>query len=319
MISGTEEQLRQEAAGWFARMRGPGAEAARAEFDQWRAAPDRQAAYDRLQARYEESAILAQSGLAALRVRSTPARRRPPPAVWWTAAAAAGVVIAAGALTLRPWSSTIAPASQRYASGPNEIRTVSIAPGVTAVLDANTVLSASTGERARLVLERGRARIDTAHPLDVRTEQTTFHADQAAFDLRREGDRVEVAALRGAVQANAGSNLLRRARTRIEPGQRLVLRGARTIVSGSAPARDRDWPTGLLFFDETPLDQVLAEANRYGAQKIRLSDPKLRSLRVNGALKVTDHQGLARALAAALGLNVDSGPGGDLVLTRAAA
>jgi len=317
MTLGDEEQLRREAAAWFARMRGPGAQTARAEFDAWRAGPGRQAAYDRLVRRFEESAILGHSRLSDLRLRTSGARRGPPPAVWWTAAAA-GVVL--GAIIIAQTQRVVGPSeqpAQRYVSAPGQIRTLALTRDLTVVLDTDTVLTASTkGSRARLVLERGRVRVQSDRPLQVEADGARVLAGRAAFDVRRQGDKdVEVSTWRGDVQA-VRPGMLWRGRTRIEAGQRLTLIGGRQGAARPAPARDRQWPAGLFVFDGAPLEEVVAEANRYGARKIRLADPALGRRQVSGGLKVTDPDGLARALAAALSLSVSTAPGGDLVLSR---
>ena len=313
-----DEKLRQEAAGWFARMRGPSAEAARADFDAWRADPVRQTAYDRLVQRFDESVILGHSRLAALRLSPSAARRGPPPAVWWTTLAA-GLVLGAVALsmTLRAPSSRIE-GGARYVSAPGQIRTIALARDLTVVLDTDTVLTASTkGDRPHLVLERGRVRVQSNRPLEVEADGARVVAERAAFDLRRQGcQAIEISILNGDVQAET-AGLLRRARTRIESGQRLVLTGGRPGPASSLPSRDRQWPTGLLVFDGAPLGQVVAEANRYGGRKIRLADPALARLQISGGLKVTDPDGLAGAVAAALSLTVSTAPGGDLVLAHA--
>ncbi|KQV64043.1 FecR domain-containing protein [Caulobacter sp. Root343] len=326
MTPGDEEHLRREAAAWFARMRGPGADAARAEFDAWRAGPGRQDAYDRLVQRFEESAILGHSRLSDLRLRTSADRRGPPPAVWWTALAA-GLVLGAIAISQAPWAPSAGAQPQaRYVSAPGQIRTIVLARDLTVVLDTDTVLAASTrGDRPHLVLERGRVRVESGRPLEIEADGAQVVAERAAFDLRRQGDKgdkgdksVEVSILRGEVQAQVGG-LLQRGRTRIDAGQCLILTSGRKSAPMPAPSRDRQWPTGMLIFDDTPLTQVLAEADRYGGRKIRLADTGLGRLQVSGGLKVTDPDGLARALAAALGLNVETGPGGDLVLSRSAA
>lgn len=315
MTPGDEETLRREAAAWFARMRASGAEAARPEFDAWRAGPGRQDAYDRLVQRFEESVILGHSRLSALRLRTSAARLGPPPAMWWTALAA-GVVLGAIALSRLTPATSSEPRAQ-YVSAPGQIRTVTLAQGLTVVLDTDTVVTASTaGPRPHLLLERGRIRIQSDQSLDVEADGARVVAERAAFDLRRLGDKdVEISTLRGDVQVVA-AGLLWRGRIRIDQGQRLILTGGRQVVAAPAPARDRQWPTGLLVFDGAQLGQVIAEANRYGARKIRLADPALARLEVSGGLKVTDPDGLARALAAALGLSTATAPNGDLVLAR---
>lgn len=316
MTVGHDEDLRQEAAGWFARMRGPGADAARGEFDAWRADPLRQETYDRLVQRFDDSAILGHSRLSELRLRTSAARRGPPAAVWWTAAAA-GLVLGAVALSQTLMPRAGAGPGERYVSAPGQIRTIALARDVTVVLDTDTVLTASTtGDRPRLVLERGRIRVQSERPLEVQADRVRVNAERGAFDLRRQGsDEVEVATLRGEVRAEEGG-LLQTTRTRIEAGQRVILTGGRPGAATPAPARDRQWPTGLLVFDGARLDQVIAEANRYSGRKIRMADPALARLQVSGGLKVTDPDGLARALGAALGLTVTSAPSGDLVLAR---
>jgi transmembrane sensor len=320
MIQGEDENLRQEAAGWFARMRGPGAEGARADFDAWRADPRRQAAYDRLVRQFEDSAILGHSRLAALRVR-TEARGGRPPAMWWSAAAAfAAAVAAIWAVAMRPWDSLITPPTQRFVAAAGQILEVQVAPGVTAVLDTDTVLTVAAAERPRLVLQHGRARIATTRPLEAEAGRTRIRADHAAFDLRLQAaNQIEVATLHGAISTATDAGLLQRVRAQLPPGQRLTLGETGRGTISALPLRDRAWPTGLLFFNEAPLDQVLAEANRYGGRKIRLAETHLAGLRVNGALKVTDPVGLANALAAALGLNVAVAADGALVLSRSAA
>jgi len=318
MTSGEEEHLRREAAAWFARMRGPGAETARPDFNAWRAAPGRQDAYDRLVRRYEESAILGHSKLSDLRLRTSASRRAPPHAAWWAASAA--VLVAAIALAIvSPWPifPDDQPPLQRLAAGTGQIRSLSPAPGLTVVLDADTVLLASNERgRSRLVLERGRARIQAQGPVDVQAGALRVMGQDAAFDLRLSERTVEVSALSGSLEARRDRHPLISGRTRLQPGQALILADDRLGPPTRAAGRERQWPQGLRLYQDTSLAEVLTDANRYGARKIRLADPALGSLQVSGALKVTDPDGLARALAAALSLTVTQVPGGDLALSR---
>jgi transmembrane sensor len=324
MDTGDDEHLRRDAAAWFARMRGPGAETSRAEFDAWRATPANQRAYDRMIQRFDDSAILAHSRVSNLRLSPTANRRAPPALVWWGAVAAAVVLTTALALS-RPARSafdTEPGATRSFASRAGEIRTVSLAPGVIAVLDADSAVTTATRE-GRVVavrLDRGRARIQAAGPVDAEAAGARLHADGGVFDLELTAERgLQMAALRGTVNVARKDALIPARALRLAAGQSLILADGRPGRPMPAPARDRDWPTGLLIFDETPLDQVVTLANRYGWRKIHLSDPSLARLRVTGGLKVTDPDGLARALAAALGLNAARAPGGDIVLSRNAA
>jgi transmembrane sensor len=198
---------------------------------------------------------------------------------------------------------------------------VALAPGVTAVLDTDSAVSTATRKgRVIIRLDRGRARIETTRAIDAEADSTRLHAEAGVFDLDLTPSQgLQLAALRGVVTVNRKGALMPARSLRLAAGQSLVLADGQPGRPTPTSARGRDWPTGLLIFEETPLDQVVAEANRYGARKIRLGDPTLGRLHVTGGLKVTDPDGLSRALAAALGLNVLNTPSGDLILSRAAA
>jgi transmembrane sensor len=64
------------------------------------------------------------------------------------------------------------------------------------------------------------------------------------------------------------------------------------------------------------LEDVLAEANRYGRYKIVLEDPALGSLQISGGFRPADTQKLAETLAAALDLTLSRAADGDFVLSR---
>ena len=322
MDSGEEERLRREAAAWFARMRGPSGEAAREDFDVWRATTTHQRAYDQLVRRFDESAILGHSRLADLRMRASPARRAgPPPAVWGGLAAGLVVAIAVPFITRghAPWSN---PGVKRYDTAVGEIRTVSLAGGVQVTLDTDSRLVADTEDgQPRLRLERGRARVETPGALAVEAGAARIRADRGVFDLRRlGGDALDVAAMNGGLEIDAapGSTVLVR-NLRLSPGQQVTIGRGRAATPRPASTASRDWPSGLLTFDGAPLGEVVGEANRYGARKIRLADPSLNQLQVTGGFRVTRPDELAKALAAAFGLTLTRAPGGDLILARNAA
>ncbi|MBI1684223.1 FecR family protein [Caulobacter hibisci] len=322
MIIGEDDKLREAAASWFARLRAPGGEAARAEFEAWCAQDQaRRVAYDRMVERFETSAILGHSRLAGLRMRQSPARRTSPPALWWGALAAC--VAAAVGLTAvlsqgrTPWS----PGSDRYATAVGEIRTLTLANGVRVTLDTDSILTSHIRSgRPILSLERGRARVETPIDLAARAGQARVRASRGVFDLNRlDSDRADITLISGdiAVDAVGGPTPVRD--LRLAPGQQVALERGRPSAPHAAPAASRDWPTGLLTFDAAPLDAVLAEANRYSARKIRLADPRLARLQVSGGFRVTRPEELSKALAAAFGLTLRAAPDGDYVLARNAA
>ncbi|MGC1302699.1 MAG: hypothetical protein WA840_10025, partial [Caulobacteraceae bacterium] len=80
-----------------------------------------------------------------------------------------------------------------------------------------------------------------------------------------------------------------------------------------------DWTSGVLSFDRAPLAEVLADANRYSARKIRLASPGLGDLEITGVFHAGVTPDLAASLARALGLTLTTAANGDLRLGRRAA
>lgn len=315
-----DEQLRQAAAGWFARMRAPGAEAHRQAFEAWRAVEAHAQAYARLERRFEESAILGHSRLAELRLTRSRSRRGQVPG--WTPTALAACLVAAIALGALTWRAQTS--QTRYATEIGQIRTVALADGAAMTLDTDSVVTAK-GRNGRQVLrlERGRARFVAAKAdLAVNAGQAQVQGRETSFDLALGSqDQLEVTVIRGAPRLGPAGSRVQTARFEPLPAGRLTRLGPDLVRRQVQPASvsEANWPSGLRRFDQAPLSQVAAIANRYNTRKIRLADPSLAQLRLSGVFRVTGSESLAKGLAAAFGLHLGVAPGGDLVLSRAAA
>jgi transmembrane sensor len=77
------------------------------------------------------------------------------------------------------------------------------------------------------------------------------------------------------------------------------------------------WPTRMLEFDGTRLEEAAALASRYSEVQLKLGDERIRGLRVSGTFRAGDIAGLARSLAAAFDLRVITQPDGSLLLVDA--
>jgi len=330
----TDEQLRLEAAAWFAKLRGPAATRHQAEFDIWRKAdPRRQAVYDRLVRRWDDAAVLADAHVRP-RLASSPRRRRRWPSArtpWRAAALAVGAM--AAALILSP----IRPAwidnwpipslwSHRMATRIGEIRSVRLSDGSSVTLDTNTVVITRFSSSARrLELLRGRARFDVAHDpardFIVAAGGGAVAARGTLFDVELLADQqVAVTLMRGLVDVEPGSasrGASGHRATRLLPGQQFAFGRmiAAPRIEPASPAESL-WPAGLLTFSRTPLSQALSEANGYSRTRIRLADASLADLQVSGVFRPADPRALAQSMAAAFDLRVEHAPNGDLVLAR---
>lgn len=321
MSSDQDDQLRREASVWFARMRGPGAQAHSEAFEAWRSIEANRQAYQRLVQRFDESVILGHSRLADLRLARSATARGPAPAMKIAWALAACFVAAAGVASL-VWRGQ--DQAETFATTVGEIRTVALADGASLILDTDSAATALVRNGRQVVrLERGRARIVAAKTdLAVEAGKAELTARDAIFDLAlAPQDQIDVTVLSGNPRLGPRGGKLLAARTSTLPTGRELRLGPdlATRRAHPAPALEARWPSGLRRFDQASLAEVVAIANRYNSRKIRFDDPSLASLRVTGVFRITGSENLAKALAAAFGLNLNAPPGGDLVLSRNAA
>jgi len=316
-----QDALREEAAGWFARMRGPAADTHRAAFEAWRADPARAQAYAAMERRFEDSAILGHSRLADLRLNSASRPTGLKPLYPLIAALAACLVVAITVSTFVFGGA----AEQRYATAVGQIRPVTLADGASMILDTDSVAIASTRGGHQVVrLERGRARFVAASKSDlsVTAGKAQLSASDATFDLAiAPQSQVDVTVISGAPRLGLAGDKLREVHFEVLPAGRQTLIGPDLARRRVQPASQVEsaWPSGLRRFDQARLSDVAAVANRYNTRKIRLADPALADLRLTGVFRVTGSDSLAKALAAALGLDIEKAPSGDLVLSRPSA
>jgi transmembrane sensor len=299
-----------EASAWFARMRGPDAAAARAEFEEWRSQPANAEAYREMEAIWAASGAVSRSASAPL----SAVRLRP-----GLIAAGIATALTIGFLAwnaLHRTQTAIAYASERGA-----IRSFALGDGSRVTLDRASRIDVDlSGAERSVTLLAGRARFavakDPSHPFVVRAGEDAVVARGTVFDVALQAGRAQVALIEGAVdlerrERRAPPRLL----ARLRPGQSALF-SANDSAPAIATIRARDWTAGLVSGPDLRLAEVLAQANRYGPVKIVLADPALGDLRVSGGLWTADPRGLAQALAAALDLEVTARPDGTLVLSR---
>ena len=306
-------QLRAEAAQWFARMRGPNAPQWREEFERWlaRGALHR-IAYNRIAGRFADAKLLKSHYSRHRRHR-------------WIAVAAIVSFLAIIPLLmhdlrtpLRKAESTVTPHSLQVVTVVGEVRPVRLADGSRMILDSDSLVSIRMDRKHRLVdLRRGRARFDVARddrPFLVTAAGGEVAAKHAVFDVRAfTVDRVEVDAIRGQidVRQDGFDDDRTKGREAFRPavfltGGQMVRLASRARLTPVAANRARwTWPLLRLVVDRVPLEQVVAEANRYSVQKIAVPDARVQQLRVSGSFRIDDGSGLAARLAAVFHLTTE--------------
>ncbi|MEZ0243045.1 MAG: FecR domain-containing protein [Sphingomonas sp.] len=322
-MTGGGSDVREEAAMWWSRMRGPGAEEARADFERWRAAsPLHAAEFAALERTWDLAAGLGATGLGRARSLSPGAR----PLAWTTAPRLALAVAAmiAIVLTVTLWPSAPAglqPVAVAHATGIGEVRTLTLPDGSSVTMDTDSRIAVLFDGKVRKVrLERGRARFDVrsdpSRAFVVEAGGTAFSGADSRFDVGFAPEGLCASAYRGALEVRpviAGSG---GASLRLQAGRtiRLNPRGAPLGPSIPAGKGSDQWVSGMLVYQAAPLSQVIAETNRYSSRHIVLDNPALGALRVTGAFRPVPAQELAAALAAAFNLQVRDRPDGTLVL-----
>jgi len=338
-------QLMEEAAVWFARMRGPEAEAHRPQFDAWlargalhRAAYNRAGEIFSLGKFLREEANPASGGSSGEEEepgRAVPGGRRAARLLPISLLAACLLLLIGWAVFARPDgrisgaerdiagrspSGTVA----SYASGAGT-RTERLEDGSIVVLEPDSVLSVSfSPQRRHLRLERGAARFAVAHenrPFVVAAGDGTVTARGTVFEVRlAEGDRVTVHLLRGSVDVTMpapgrGTTPTRR----LQPGQSISYAGRDNRQDqagpGPAPTPLRPMASTMRAFDRIRLADVIAQANAASPVRIRLADPALGKRLVSGQFRINDPRKLAERLAWIFDLRALPDTHGNIVLS----
>lgn len=336
-VQSGRDQLFEEAAGWFARMRGPDAAASQQDFDAWlsRGALHRQA-YNRAAEVFAMGKLLAEDEWERSDPPlSAPGRRRP------LLAASAALVLAAVAGTwfavVRPGQGDTDIAARPAAPGPvgqlttgaAERRELRLADGSVVLIEPNSALEVRLlqGER-RLALLRGQVRFRVAHearPFVVHAGGGRIVARGTLFDvLVAAGQRVDVRLIEGAVDVfvPATDRRVSPGPRRLRPGEAMAFgagvqpmaAGERAGIPVSSGAVLAGSPSLPREFDDMPLADLLALANQTANRPIRLEARDSGRLRISGRFRVDDPALLAAQVGRLFDLDVIERP--NMILLR---
>lgn len=304
----------QQAAQWLARLRA-GHRADQAAFEQWYSAdPAHADAYDRVLATWEQARNLAGSDIAAPKSRFGRYHL-----VGAVAAAAALALVGVG--MIHQWRGSDGPVRTALASKAGEIRTIVLADGSRVTLDtASAVRTDFDRDGRHVALLRGRARFEIhpdTRPFEIQAGGGAIIASNGLLDVLFDGRQTSIGLLRGEAELRpgaAGAGPLR-----LRSGQAINY----SVGRMPGPVRrltiaDTRWTSGMLSFENAPLAEVVAAANRYGGPRIILADPSIGALKFTGTFKAVDTAALSQMIAAMFGLTSRTTASGDLVLSRPA-
>ena len=318
------DPARQQAAGWFARLRADDvSERDRLQWQAWLAQdPRHRHAYAQFETLWSSLGDFAPMPEVAVEVRAAARGLERPPRAWplrWAAAASlAMVAVLVGALLLRkPATPDIG-----YATALGERRSLQLTDGTRVDLDTDSALRVQYDEdERRIVLDRGRAFFRVAHekrPLRVLAEGSSVRAVGTQFEVFRQDGAIDVALFEGRVElqsARPDGNPYAVLAT-LDPGQKARIAGNQVsfpqdpVQAGGLP----DWLSGRLVFDDTPLSDAIREFNRYSSQPILLQTPGLGKRRVSGVFRSDAADGFVEALHEVYGIRSHRTPEGAYLL-----
>jgi transmembrane sensor len=328
-------QLFEEAAAWFARMRGPDAVASRGDFEAWlaRGALHR-SAYNRAAEIFAMGKLLQDHEAEGAETDTRPECKR---ALVAGTVAAICLVFGAGWIGLGhtggPRRDSVV-AEQR----PDETRPLELASqkregavyrlndGSIVTLAAATRLRVDmTREVRRLVLEAGEGRFNVAHerrPFIVYAGGGSVTARGTVFDVALSPDRrIRVRLIEGVIEVAVPDHSPALRRQRLVTGQSTSF-VAQTAPGGAAqqsvsPGGGAQAAEAVQEYDRVRMSDLIEAANRSSKRPIRLS-AALGERRVSGRFRIDDTELLADRIAALFDLIVDrSNPSVILLRPRA--
>jgi transmembrane sensor len=272
-------KTQDQALAWFARLQDSKAsQRDRTEFADWLSAcPSHQAAYDKVAQLWQSQALnVALSQCVAIPL---PQRQQKLPPHRW--AAAACIVLTSGWLLLG--SGLIERWQADAVTATGEQRRIVLADGSAVTLNTNTALAFNTiGERRGVKILSGEAYFevqpDKTRPFIVETEQGTVRVVGTRFSVKT-GDATQVDVESGIVVCAGQQGDSRQ----LTAGQHtnIASQGVGAVTSINAN-RAFAWLNGRLIFQDQPLEEVIAELDRYHRGAIVITNAKLTKMHITG-------------------------------------
>lgn len=304
----SDEQILEEACGWFIDCNEDALDAAETErFNQWlRRSPEHVRAYLEIAAAWESSDRLK-------RAQAVDTAMRKPARYFWAAAVAAAVLVAVGV------GFVIQRDFYTATTGIGEQHAIVFEDGSAVELDARSRLKVrfSHAER-RVELIYGQAlfkvKQDAARPFIVISSGARVQAVGTQFDVYRKAIGTAVTVVEGRVAVTEVPGV--ETPVFLSAGEQLVV-APQTIAHAVRVdvAAATAWTQRKLVFDETPLSEVVAEFNRYNSRQMIINDASLADYHIRGKFDVGDPDRLLQFLRDRFGANVRE-QGGEIRISR---
>lgn len=227
---------------------------------------------------------------------------------------------------------------QRYETALAEVRELRLPDGSLVTLGAKSKIEVDFAEDRRLVkLLAGEAFFavakDSARPFHVLAGRTNVRVVGTKFNVNRSSEAVRVAVLEGVVQVTGPAlDPAADGRAPVVPltaGQQIVTETRAPPAPAPAPAAPQrpqvtqssvvepgSWRSGNLAYENMPLGQIVADANRYYGHEIRIASAAARNMRLTTGFRVDQVDRFLETVESALPLDVVHEADGDVTIVE---
>ncbi|MEM6536752.1 MAG: FecR domain-containing protein [Pseudomonadota bacterium] len=256
--------------------------------------------------------------------------------VWRPAAVVSGFVAAVFALVflVQPVPDAgvteieYAPVVANHRTSVGDIREVTLSDGSLVTLGPSTEINVSMSESMRRIDLLGGAAVfdvasDKERPFVVHADDFSARALGTVFDVRNNGGVVRLSVAEGKVEAGypvSTKNILQgvNAKQRLQAGQRISSNEIDGLskVGSFRQETFASWRDGRLRYVGAPLSEIIADANRYIDQPIKI-DNGLNAIiksKATFAFNVDDVEGMLEALPALFPVEVDRSEQGTVTI-----
>lgn len=203
-------------------------------------------------------------------------------------------------------------ARKTYATEFGEVRRLSLLDGSSAVINSASQVTVSwSDERRDVDIAAGEAwfRVakDPARPFVVTAGDVRVKAIGTAFSVRKDGGAIDVLVSEGRVETWVeGTDPVS---VFLDQGQRATFGATREPVVETRDLSSIDrklaWRDGIIDLAGLPLNEAIADFNRYNRRKIRLDVSNLSQERLDGLFRTDDPEGFAKLVAESFDVSVD--------------
>jgi len=200
--------------------------------------------------------------------------------------------------------------ARSYSTGIGEQRTIQLADGSTVELNARSRVKVRLTDRRRdVALIEGQALFrvakDKQRPFVVQAGDAQVRAVGTEFDVYKKQAETVVTVVEGRVETYSGADGADAAAIMLSAGEQLTVLPHRvTKPTRADTVAATAWVQKRLIFEETPLNEVAEEFNRYNRRPLTIDDAELQTLKISGVYSSTDPASLINFLRSQNSINV---------------